>query len=379
MMHHGKFGKMSMINDQFQQDYSGKKVLITGHTGFKGSWLTQWLLSMGASVAGISDKIPTSPSLFEALNLTHYIEDIRLDMTDFDALTSAVNRIEPDIIFHLAAQPIVKESLKNPTRTFLSNTIGTMNILESVRTGFKPQAMVMITSDKAYRNNEWEWGYRESDELGGNDPYSASKGCAELIIRSYVTSFFKGTHEYPAIASARAGNVIGGGDWSDARIIPDAIKACVSDEILIIRSPHATRPWQHVLEPLSGYLTLGQSLLQSHDNHGESYNFGPDATVNKSVEELLQALATHWEKVKWKVESNELTQVEHGLLKLCCDKALSHLKWQPTLTFDETVKFTASWYQSFYDSPDLIKAVTLKQIESYQQKTSGKQLQWANN
>ena len=234
----------------------------------------------------------------------------------------------------------------------------------------------MITSDKAYRNNEWEWGYRESDELGGDDPYSASKGCAELIIRSYITSFFKRAPGSTAVATARAGNVIGGGDWSDARIIPDAIKAWVSDQTLIIRSPHATRPWQHVLEPLSGYLRLGQSLLESYDNHGESYNFGPDATVNKSVEELLKAMATHWEKVKWQVESNDLTKIEHGLLKLCCDKALSHLKWQPTLTFDETVEYTASWYQSFYDSPDLIKAVTLKQIESYQQKASGKELQW---
>jgi CDP-glucose 4,6-dehydratase len=376
-MPHGKYGirTIKMSSKPFQQGFKGKSVLVTGHTGFKGSWLTQWLLSIGAKVTGISNEVPTTPSLYEALDLKADIEDIRLDITDFDALSVELNRIEPDIVFHLAAQPIVKEGLRNPSRTFLSNSIGTMHLLESVRVGFKPKAMVMITSDKAYRNNEWEWGYRESDELGGDDPYSASKGCAELIIRSYVTSFFSG-ETHPNIASARAGNVIGGGDWSDARIIPDAVKAWVSDETLTIRSPKATRPWQHVLEPLSGYLTLGAHLLESSDNHGESYNFGPDATVNKSVNELLEVFSTYWQKVKWQVAPNELTQVEHGLLKLCCDKALAKLEWQPTLSFDQTVEFTASWYKEFYDQTETIKEFTLQQINNYEQIATKRELEW---
>ncbi len=365
-----------MLNE-FNKCYNKKKVLVTGHTGFKGSWLSQWLISLGANVWGISKDIPTNPSLFEALGLNEKVHDIRGNVKDAEFISKQINDIEPDIIFHLAAQPIVKEGILNPADTFLSNSIGTMNVLEAVRTGFKPRAIVLITSDKAYRNNEWQWGYRESDELGGDDPYSASKGCAELIIRSYIKSFFSDGIQ-PNIASARAGNVIGGGDWSEARIIPDAIKAWMSDETLIIRSPKATRPWQHVLEPLSGYLTLGMHLLDSKKQHAESFNFGPHATVNKSVDELLKAFSKHWKKVKWEVAPNELSQVEHGLLKLCCDKALNQLLWQPTLSFDDTVEFTASWYKAFYDEPTKINNVTLHQISEYEKSANKKELEWAN-
>ncbi|MGC6367723.1 MAG: CDP-glucose 4,6-dehydratase [Candidatus Marinamargulisbacteria bacterium] len=355
--------------ENLNNTYNKKKVLVTGHTGFKGSWLCQWLLSMGANVTGISKDVPTSPSLFDALSLSKNINDIRGNIKDLHFLSKAINEVKPDVIFHLAAQPIVKEGIQNPVETFLSNSIGTMNLLESIRLGHRPNAVVLITSDKAYRNNEWDWGYRESDELGGDDPYSASKGCAELIIRSYINSYFN-NGDQTRFASARAGNVIGGGDWSEARIVPDAIKAWTSGEVVTIRSPKATRPWQHVLEPLGGYLNLGQKLLDSSNHHGESFNFGPKANVNKTVEQLLTEMAKHWSQVNWEIKKNELTQNEHGLLKLCCDKALTKLNWEPTLNFEETVDFTVNWYKTFYDKSKDISQFTLDQIEQYQKKSS---------
>jgi CDP-glucose 4,6-dehydratase len=369
MMHHGKYGRKCLpMLENLNKTYNKKRVLVTGHTGFKGSWICQWLLSMGAIVTGVSKDIPTSPSLFEALTLSKKMNDIRGNIKDLQFLLNTINEVKPDIIFHLAAQPIVKEGIQNPVETFLSNSIGTMNLLESIRLGHRPSAVVLITSDKAYRNNEWDWGYRESDELGGDDPYSASKGCAELIIRSYINSYFS-NGDQTRVATARAGNVIGGGDWSEARIVPDAIKAWTTGKVLTIRSPKATRPWQHVLEPLGGYLNLGQKLLESSKHHSESFNFGPKANVNKTVEQLLKEMATHWSQVNWEIKKNELTQNEHGLLKLCCDKALTKLNWEPTLNFEETVDFTVNWYKTFYDKSKDIAQFTLDQIEQYHNKS----------
>ncbi|MBT5953195.1 CDP-glucose 4,6-dehydratase [bacterium] len=354
-----------MKTGSFGNTFYNKRVLITGHTGFKGSWLTQWLLMLGAKVTGLSDKVPTNPSLFDVLNLKDSISDIRIDITNYSSVLDEINKAAPDIVFHLAAQSIVNIGFSDPLGTFMSNAVGTMNVLEAIRVGDKPKAVVLITSDKAYKNKEWVWGYRESDELGGDDPYSASKGCAELIIQSYVKSFFKDKKGLPNIASARAGNVIGGGDWSDSRLIPDIIRSWKNNESLSIRSPESTRPWQHVLEPLRGYLELGQDLLNDSENHGESFNFGPDARLIKSVSELLESFSSYFENIKWIEKASESKNIEHGLLKLCCDKALSRLDWLPILDFEATIKYTATWYLSYYKNPESIQKFTRDQIEQY--------------
>ena len=251
----------------FQNKYKNKKVLVTGHTGFKGSWLTTWLIKLGAEVTGLSNGIPTSPSMFEELNLSNKINDIRLDVKDLASVKKVINDCQPDFIFHLAAQAIVSKSYSDPVDTVTTNVIGTMNILESLRLYDQSCTVIMITSDKCYDNVEWIWGYKESDHMGGKDVYSGSKGAAELIIKSYVNSFFKNNHPVK-IAIGRAGNVIGGGDWASDRIIVDCVKAWSKGEKLEIRSPEATRPWQHVMEPLSGYLTLGEKLYNNSNLHG---------------------------------------------------------------------------------------------------------------
>ena len=347
------------------QTYQNRSVLITGHTGFKGSWLTQWLLMLGANVSGVSIDIPTTPSLFEQLKLKDEISDYQCNVQDQHQLQKIINHVKPEIIFHLAAQPIVKESIQDPTNTILTNAVGTMNLLESVRTGHQPQAIVCITSDKAYKNKNWPHGYRENDELGGTDPYSASKACAELIIHSYIESYFKNSG--PAIASARAGNVIGGGDWTKTRIVPDAIMAWQNKQSVEVRNPRATRPWQHVLEPLSGYLVLGQNLLNNRQAHGQSYNFGPKQTVNQSVQKVLEILATYFEQAKWHIGEDPIAKQEHSLLKLSCDKALSQLNWTATLEFEQAIEWTAKWYQQTLNEPQTIKQITKHQIETYQE------------
>jgi len=365
----------------FADVYSNKRVLITGNTGFKGSWLTVWLLSMGADVAGYSVNVPSKPSNFEVLGLKnrikHYIGDVR----DRKKLEATINDFKPEIIFHLAAQAQVRKSYADPVTTFETNAIGTMNVLECLRTNPFIRAGIIITSDKCYRNVEWVWGYRENDVLGGEDPYSGSKGCAELIFHSYVSSFFKGNDKLAFIASARAGNVIGGGDWAEDRIVPDCIRSWSEGKTVAIRNPNATRPWQHVLEPLSGYLWLGSNLYKNNQKvKNMSYNFGPASDVNQSVERLIGDMSRYWSNACWAVDSNRVSNMpESNLLKLCCDKALADLSWQAVLPFKETVKFTSQWYQKYYNGDVNMLQFTFDQIKEYCTYAEKKNLMWVKS
>jgi CDP-glucose 4,6-dehydratase len=359
----------------FNNFYDGKRVLVLGHTGFKGAWLTQWVLNLGADVIGISGYIPSNPSLYEVLNLKGKITDYRFDIRDHSQLTDTFKKESPEVVFHLAAQPIVKVSYQDPKMTFDTNLGGTVNIMEAIRSTPSVKSSILITSDKCYENVEWEYGYRENDRLGGKDPYSASKACAEIAIRSYFESFFKGTQQN--IASVRAGNVIGGGDWAAHRIIPDCVRSWSDSKKVTIRSPHATRPWQHVLEPLSGYLWLAVLLGEGQHNElsGESFNFGPDSKVNQTVETLIGDLAKIWQGSEWLVDSDMKAEKEAGLLKLCCDKALHRLDWSASLTYCDTVKLTGDWYRAFYQGRDMLE-LTNQQIDSYCEKARQSSLKW---
>ena len=352
----------------FENTYFNKTVLITGHTGFKGSWLTTWLLKLGANVVGVSNNVPTIPSMFEVMNLGKKIKDIRADVRDLSKVTQIVNECKPDFIFHLAAQAIVSDSYLNPVDTISTNVIGTMNVLEVLRNLKKKCVAVFITSDKCYDNVEWVWGYRESDALGGKDIYSGSKGAAELVIKSYLHSFFKEDHPV-RIGIGRAGNVIGGGDWANDRVVVDCIKAWSSGRIVEIRSPKATRPWQHVLEPLSGYLTLGSALECDPKLNGEAFNFGPRSKHNHTVVELMEELALNWgfenTSDAYQITDN-VPFYEAGLLKLNCDKALFNLNWESTMEFRETAKMVSMWYQSYYEKKSDFYLLTLNQIEEYE-------------
>lgn len=360
--------------------YKNKKVLITGHTGFKGAWLTAWLKMMGSEICGISLDPLTSPNHFEVAKLQEGIIDHRIDIRDRVALEKAILDFKPDYVFHLAAQALVRKSYNDPLDTWNTNVMGTLHVLETLRKLAKPCSAVLITSDKCYDNVEWIWGYRENDALGGPDPYSASKGAAELAIKSHIKSYFPKDTSKVRIASARAGNVIGGGDWSEDRIVPDCVKAWANHETVELRNPMATRPWQHVLEPLSGYLSLGVYLNQNKDIHGEPFNFGPLANQNHSVLELVKQMSIHWNQVKWKDISGETKgPYESGLLKLNCDKALAHLKWVAVMGFEETVQFTSEWYNAYYSNPSEVQKMTDRQIGLYQDKAKSKGLAWAND
>ena len=351
----------------FNNFYKGKKVLITGHTGFKGSWLTLWLTKLGATIIGVSKDIPTSPSLFESLNLEKKISHHIIDVRNLEDLTHVIDAEKPDIIFHLAAQAIVSTSFSNPIETFTTNVIGTMNILEVLRTYNKKCQVVLITSDKCYDNVEWVWGYKETDSVGGKDIYSGSKGAAELVIKSYFHSFFK-DNKLINIAVGRAGNVIGGGDWAIDRIVVDCMRAWSRGEVVDIRSPYATRPWQHVLEPLSGYLQLAYDLSLSKSN-GEAYNFGPKSEQNRTVIDLLKGLSKFW-KLKDESDYFRIKDVipfhEAGLLKLNCDKALFYLNWESNLNYEENVEFVSTWYYNFYNEKANMFDFTLGQITKYE-------------
>lgn len=349
--------------------YRNKNVVVTGHTGFKGSWLVAWLSQMGASVTGIALDPPSVPSHFEVSHIANSIRDLRVDIRDSDALEQAILEAKPDFLFHLAAQPIVGRSYEAPIETWSTNVMGTINVLEALRKLEHKCSAVIITSDKCYDNVEWEWGYRENDSLGGPDPYSASKGAAELAIRSYVKSYFSGEDNIVHVASARAGNVIGGGDWAVNRIVPNCVISWSKNETVQLRNPHSTRPWQHVLEPLGGYLQLGALLSQNHNLHGEAFNFGPQAQQNHSVLELVKQMSRSWPDVCWSEFESQSSQFhESGLLKLNCDKALHFLNWHAVLDFEETVAMTADWYRSFYDEPSSIQSITDKQINDYAKK-----------
>jgi CDP-glucose 4,6-dehydratase len=346
--------------------FKNKTVLVTGHTGFKGSWLVSWLKQLGAHVVGIALDPITDISHFTVANIASGITDLRIDIRDCKALEAAVVEAQPDFVFHLAAQALVRSSYDSPVETWQTNVLGTLHVLEALRKLEKSCASVFITSDKCYDNVEWVWGYRETDALGGPDPYSASKGAAELAIRSHIKSYFPKKTSPIRIASARAGNVIGGGDWSADRIVPDCVLAWSQNKSVQLRNPRSTRPWQHVLEPLGGYLTLAAALIDHPELHGESFNFGPPSHQNHTVLELVQQMSLHWDQVRWEDVSRDLTgPYESGLLKLNCDKALHYLGWQAVLGFEETVKLTAEWYKAYYEQAEAICSVTKNQINNY--------------
>jgi CDP-glucose 4,6-dehydratase len=334
----------------FSGIYRNRKVLITGHTGFKGSWLAFWLKQLGAIVCGYSLAPETDPSHFSLLDLSTHstIADIR----NFGALINCFQTFQPEIVFHLAAQSLVRRSYQKPLETFETNVMGTANVLEACRKSDFVRAVIIVTSDKCYQNNEWEWGYRESDPLGGHDPYSASKGCAELVTAAFRNSFFvnnAGAINQPLIASVRAGNVIGGGDWAEDRLIPDVARAATRNERAKIRNPHATRPWQHVLEPLSGYLMLGQKLLEGDRAFADAWNFGPSDDDTLSVRRVLERMRCHWKVLDFIFESDTYQPHEAGLLKLDSSRARQRLGWRPVWDCDQALERTAKWYQVFYE------------------------------
>jgi CDP-glucose 4,6-dehydratase len=363
----------------FAGTYRGRRVLVTGHTGFKGSWLCAWLNELGAAVGGYSNGVPTVPSHFEAAGLRDRVAHYDGDVRDRARLAAVLDDFAPEIVFHLAAQALVRQSYADPVGTFETNAMGTLNLLEGARTRPGIRAIVLITSDKAYRNVEWVWGYRESDALGGDDPYSGSKACAELIAHSYVQSFFPPQGPLAAVATTRAGNVIGGGDWAADRIVPDCVRAWSAGSPVRLRNPRATRPWQHVLEPLSGYLTLGSRLWERTTiESGSAYNFGPDATVNQSVETLIASMGRLWPEARWEPDPAGAGAVKESmLLKLCCDRALADLHWRPVLSFEECVRFTTEWYRDYYAAPAGAAARTLGQIRRYEALAAERGLEWA--
>ena len=370
-----------MVNSKLFGDvYRGKKVLVTGNTGFKGSWLTTWLLSLGADVYGISKDIPSEPSMFKELRLAEKITYFSEDIRNYERLELIINQISPDFVFHLAAQPIVSLSYREPLDTLSSNVMGTANVLEVLRHYKKTCTAVIITSDKCYDNVEWIWGYKETDKLGGKDIYSGSKGAAELVFKSYFHSFFKQPGHPVRIATARAGNVIGGGDWALDRIIPDCMRSWSRGDVVEIRSPKATRPWQHVLEPLSGYLQLGSELVKNPELNGESFNFGPQAEYSHTVQEILEHMSVRWHfddpKKAYRI-TGDIKFHEAGLLKLNCDKALFHFRWSPTLDYQTLLEYTSDWYYEFYkNKPDMF-AYTQEQISGYVELAIKKGIKWS--
>ncbi|MGD1945219.1 MAG: CDP-glucose 4,6-dehydratase [Croceivirga sp.] len=360
------------INKLFGGAYSGTRCLVTGDSGFKGSWLVAWLAQMGAEIKGYA-LAPVTREHHVGLLQTEY-ESIEGNILDYDKLKSVVEDFQPEIIFHLAAQAIVKYSYDNPIETYKTNVIGTLNIFEVARQTGSVKAIVNVTSDKCYENREWIWGYRENDPMGGHDPYSSSKGCAELLTQSYRKSFFNGTDK-TLLASARAGNVIGGGDWSQDRLIPDLIKAAVIGGETEIRNPLATRPWQHVLDPLSGYLMLGWKLVSGEKEFAQGWNFGPYLSSNLSVREITEEAKEFWSKIKYTVNTNENDHHEANLLMLDCSKSNKLLKWTPVWDRSETIRKTIVWYKDFYEKG---KVNTEEDIAQYIQDATIKNKVWTH-
>jgi len=347
-------------------EFSGKRVLVTGNSGFKGAWLSTWLTELGAKVYGLSIGIPTEVSLFEDLGGSLKTETAWVDVCDTSEVQNFLEEKQPDFIFHLAAQPIVATSFGDPLETWRTNTLGTVSILEAIRrSNLVDVSVVMITSDKVYRNHEWPWGYRETDELGGDDPYSASKAGAELAIRSFVSSGYFNERNI-RIASVRAGNVIGGGDWALGRVVPDAIRAWSAQQVLTLRNPSSTRPWQHVLEPLGGYLLTALALRNQTLTSGESLNFGPSDQSAKTVGDLAQSLSAALAgENPLRVDFGPRTLNESGLLRLSSDKSLQLLGWQALLNFEHTIKWTAAWYFHHNAGTEAL-TLCLEQIKKYQ-------------
>ncbi len=368
--------KATMFNNVFD----GKKVLVTGHTGFKGTWMTIWLQQMGAEVVGIANKIPTDPSHFEAAGLNETMKTHWLDIRDEDGVPAVIAEEAPDFVFHMAAQALVKASYDDPVGTYTTNAIGSANVLQGLRRLDNSCTAIMITSDKCYENVETYYGYREDDRLGGADPYSASKAAAEIIISSHTRSFFGGddADRNVRIAVVRAGNVVGGGDWAADRLVPDVARAWSQGENVTIRRPQATRPWQHVLEPISGYLHLGAELSVRPDLHNEAFNFGPLADAVNPVRDVVIALKKHLPGLDLTIDESLAHFHEAGLLKLTCDKSLSYLRWTPVLDFEETMQISAEWFHRYYtDGADGIKSFTEGQLDYYTALATKRGLVWA--
>lgn len=363
-----------MNKELFKQQFEGKRVLVTGHTGFKGSWLTTWLCELGADVCGYSKYLPSQPNHFDVLGIEKKITHVIGDIRNGDLLVKMMNDFKPQVVFHMAAQSLVRASYENPKETFDVNLGGTVNMLDVLRQCNYVQAAVMITSDKCYENIGLDVGYKETDQLGGADPYSASKACAEIAFSTYFKSFFQ--YLDLRIATVRAGNVIGGGDWACDRIVPDCVRAWSRGSKPIIRKPEATRPWQHVLEPLSGYLWLAAELLQKGRGNGQSYNFGPNSAEVKSVGELADEFLKFWGDGGWIHEPLEGHMKEAKLLKLSIEKAYKDLAWVPTLNFTETIQLTADWYRQFYADDGNVYNLTVQQIDTYIEKACQKELAW---
>jgi CDP-glucose 4,6-dehydratase len=342
--------------------WEGRRVLVTGHTGFKGSWLTLWLVRLGATVVGLSDGVPTEPSLYELAAVGEEAETIQADVRDLAAVEAALSSARPDVVIHMAAQPLVRSSYEDPVATYATNVMGTVHVLDAARRADDVRAVVVVTSDKCYENREWLWAYREHEPMGGRDPYSNSKGCAELVTAAYRASF--GDDGGPAIASARAGNVIGGGDWSRDRLVPDVMGAALEDRAVVIRNPDAVRPWQHVLNPLSGYLRLVEALWDSRD-YAEPWNFGPDERDAQPVRALLERLSAAWgEEISWERDQGANPH-EAGLLRLDSSKARTRLGWEPSWDLDDAVRSIAGFYRTLAGGGDL-RSVVLEQIDTFQ-------------
>ncbi|MGI9860903.1 CDP-glucose 4,6-dehydratase [Moorella naiadis] len=363
----------------FDNTYAGKTVLVTGHTGFKGSWLALWLHVLGAKVIGYALEPPTDPSMFDSINLSSKITHIVGDVRDFDYVSTILETYQPEIIFHLAAQPLVRLSYYEPRLTYETNVMGTVNLLEAVRHTPSVRVVVNITSDKCYDNKEWDYSYRENDSLGGFDPYSSSKGCAELVTSSYRNSFFS-KPDGVRVASARAGNVVGGGDWAVDRIVPDCIRSLQANLPVSIRNPHAIRPWQHVLEPLSGYLWLGSLLWTKGQTYAGAWNFGPDSRSNITVQEVVEKIIKTWGSGTWQASSETGVKLhEARFLKLDCTKANNLLRWYPVYNIDQTLKVTTSWYREYYRRTVDMYDYSIRDIENYVRAALMQGVAWASS
>jgi CDP-glucose 4,6-dehydratase len=349
--------------------WRGKKVFLTGHTGFKGSWLTLWLQALGARVTGFALAPDTTPNLFTLGRVHDGIESIIGDIRDRALLAEAMKAASPDIVIHMAAQPLVRESYVTPVETYETNVMGTVHVLDAIRQVPGVRSVVIVTTDKCYENREWEWGYRENEAMGGYDPYSSSKGCAELVTSAYRNSFFNPAtyaKHGVAVASGRAGNVIGGGDWAADRLIPDIMRAISRGETVNIRNPHAIRPWQHVLEPLSGYLILAERLYTDGPRFADAWNFGPNDSDAQPVQAIVERLTSQWgDGARWSLDGGEHPH-EATFLKLDCSKARARLGWRPRWDLNHTLDSIVAWYKAAARNED-VKAVTLAQIDKYTQ------------
>nr|WP_246238900.1 MULTISPECIES: CDP-glucose 4,6-dehydratase [Paenibacillus] len=355
---------MDMINRSF---WKGKKVFLTGHTGFKGSWLAIWLQMLGAEVIGYGLKPKNENDIFNVAKLDKHIVDIRADVRDLNRLKNEIKQHKPDIVFHLAAQPLVLHSYQDPVYTYETNVMGTLHLLEAIRESDTIRAGIIVTSDKCYENKEQIWGYRENDPMGGYDPYSSSKGCAEILTASYRNSFFNSSNyvvHQKAVATVRAGNVIGGGDWSEHRLVPDCISSLIANNKIEIRNPKSIRPWQHVIEPLHGYLILAEKLFSEGTTVAEGWNFGPDEHNALEVEYVVKMLIEKWNSpAEYKVTSNSNVH-EATYLKLDCSRARTLLQWHPKWNIDSTIQKVVEWTQAFINGEDMFK-VSQNQIKEY--------------